>query len=170
MVDVQCQACTQFSKLPDSFGMYEGPWTCPNCKATHRIKTMMHCLSANSLEDRFTIGQVKCLIEKEVVGDIREAVAAFNAFAPRAAVVMLRRALQRACIGKGAKGSNLCDQIEDLHYRLKIFDNAHVALATATRLFGNFGAHPNDDLLDDLSDEEARRALDLGIYLINKMW
>lgn len=167
MVDVQCQACTQFSKLPDSLGVYEGPWMCPNCNARHRIKTMMHCLIANSLEDRFPVGQLKC--SDEVASDIREAVAAYNAFAPRAAVVMVRRALQRACINKGAKGSKLCEQIEDLHNRLKIFDTAHVALATATRLFGNFGAHPNDDLLDDLSDEEGRRALDLGIYLINKM-
>lgn len=170
MADVQCQACTQFSKLPDSMGAYEGPWTCPNCNARHRIKTSFHLLLTNSLEDRFTIDQPKCSIEREVVSDIKEAVAAFNAFVPRAAVVMVRRALQRACINKGAKGSTLCDQIKDLHNRLKIFDDAHVALATATRLFGNFGAHPNDDLLEDLSEEEARRALDLGIYLINKMY
>lgn len=170
MIAVQCQACTQFSTLPDSMGAYEGPWTCPNCNARHRIKTSYQLLVANSLEDRFTIDQSKCSIEKEVVSDIKEAVAAFNAFAPCAAVVMVRRALQRACINKGAKGSTLCGQIEDLHNRLKIFDNAHAALATATRLFGNFGAHPNDDLLDDLSEEEARRALDLGIYLINKMY
>ena len=75
MVDVQCQACTQFSKLPDSMGAYEGPWTCPNCNARHRIKTCYRLLLTNSLEDRFTIDQPKCSIEKEVVSDIKEAVA-----------------------------------------------------------------------------------------------
>ena len=27
-------------------------------------------------------------------------------------------------------------------------------------------AHPDDDLLEDLTDEDARRALDLGLYLL----
>jgi hypothetical protein len=60
--------------------------------------------------------------------------------------------------------------IKDLHDRVGLFDRAHVALATAARHFGNFGAHPNDDLLDDLTDEEAQRALDLGVHLINSMY
>jgi hypothetical protein len=60
--------------------------------------------------------------------------------------------------------------IKDLHQRIGLFDAAHVSVATGTRLFGNFGAHPNDDLLEDLTDDEARRALDLGTYLISKMY
>jgi hypothetical protein len=119
------------------------------------------------IEDRFTPGAVLC---SQAVGrDLAEATTAFNAYAPRAAVVMLRRALERACNEKGAKGLKLHEMIADLHKRLGLFDTAHVALATATRHFGNYGAHPNDDLLDDLSDDEARRALDLGIALITKM-
>ena len=83
---------------------------------------------------------------------------------------MIRRALERACNEKGASGDQLWKKIRDLHDRLGIFDSAHYALATATRHFGNFGAHPNDDLLEDLSDDDARRALDLGIHLISKIY
>jgi hypothetical protein len=35
-----------------------------------------------------------------------------------------------------------------------------------------YGDHPDEDLLDDLTDDEARRALDLGLcnYLIDSMF
>jgi hypothetical protein len=112
------------------------------------------------LDDRFAPGAVVC--SENVGSDVQEAVAAFNAYAPRAAVVMIRRALERACIEKDGRGARLWEKIKDLHDRVGLFDRAHVALATATRHFGNFGAHPNDDLLEDLSDDEARRALVLG--------
>ncbi len=82
---------------------------------------------------------------------------------------MIRRALERTCEEKGARGDNLWAKIKDLQLRMGLFDNAHVDLANATRHFGNVGAHPQSDLLDDLTDEEARRALDLGLHLINKM-
>ncbi len=122
------------------------------------------------LDDRFVPGVVAC--PDGVASDVHEAIAAYNAYA-RAAVVMIRRALDRACREKGARGDKLWEQIRDLHQRVGFFDSARVALATATRLFGNFGAHPSDDLLDDLddlTDEEAPRALDLGLHLINKMY
>jgi hypothetical protein len=83
---------------------------------------------------------------------------------------MIGRALERSCNEKAAKGKTLCQKIEDLHKRVGLFDPAHLALATAARHFGNYGAHPSDDLLEDLSDDEARRALDLGIHLINEMY
>jgi Domain of unknown function (DUF4145) len=105
-----------------------------------------------------------------VASDVREAIAAFNAYAPRAAVVMIRRALERSCDEKGARKGKLWEKIKDLHERVGCFDDAHVALATATRHFGNVGAHPKGDLLDDLTDDEARRALDLGLDLIRKMY
>jgi hypothetical protein len=119
------------------------------------------------LDDRFTPGHVAC--SDAIASDIREAIAAFNVYAPKAAVVMIRRALEGACSEKGARGKKLSEKIKDLHERAGYFDDAHVAIATGTRLFGNLSAHPGHDLLEDISDDEARRALDLGLYLIKKM-
>jgi hypothetical protein len=121
------------------------------------------------LVDRFVLtADVAC--SDKVASDLLEAIAAYNAYAPRAAVVMVRRALERACVEKGASTGNLSEKIKYLHEQFGYFDRAHVALATATRHFGNVGAHPNTDLLEDLNDDEARRAIDLGLYLINKMY
>lgn len=165
---VQCQACAASSELPQAWYYYKGPWRCERCHARHAIECNLGSLHTMRLEDRFAPGPVAC--SETVLPDVREAIAAYNAFAPRAAVVMVRRALERACREKGAVGNKLWEKIRDLHQRLGLFDAAHVALATATRHFGNFGAHPNDDELEDLTDEEARRALDIGLYLINKIF
>ncbi len=165
---LQCQACGRVIDAPSSWNSYKGPWRCDTCHARHSVVCSMGHLETLGLRDAFAPGVVACSCR--VRSDVREAVAAYNAQAPRAAVVMLRRALQRACCEKGARGNKLWEQIRDLEQRTRVFDSAHASLATATRLFGNFGAHPNDDLLDDLAEDEARRALDLGLYLINKMY
>lgn len=164
----QCQACGRLKEAPFSWSEYRGPWRCENCQAKHTVSCRFGGLESIHLEDRFSPGPIAC--SDSVASDVREAIAAYNALAPRAAVVMIRRALERACLEKGAKGEKLWEQIRDLHKRAGLFDDAHVALATATRHFGNFGAHPNDDLLQDLTEDEARRALDLGLHLINKMY
>lgn len=167
-ITLQCQACARFTQAPSDWGAYEGPWRCEHCSAKHTIKCMMNCLLSIHLDDRFAPALI--VSSEAVTSDVREAIAAYNAYAPRAAVVMIRRALERACEEKSARGDKLWQKIKDLRERKGIFDEAHVALATATRHFGNFGAHRNDDLLNDLTDDEARRALDLGVYLINKMY
>src|SRR5262245_30763823 len=140
---LQCQACTKTSTAPEGWGTYIGPWRCPFCKATHTIRSSVGTMDTIRLLDRFAPGVFNC--SPAVTADLTEAISAYNAYAPRASVVMIRRALESACIEKGAKGRNLAEKIKDLHERLKVFDTAHVSLATATRHFGNFGAHPNDD-------------------------
>ncbi len=167
-ITIQCQACTQTTSAPADWGLYEGPWRCPSCHAKHSIKCRVGCIVSLHLDDRFAPGLITS--SQGVSSDVMEAVAAYNAYAPRAAVVMIRRALERACQEKGDRGDKLWQKIKDLHERVGMFDDAHVSLATATRHFGNYGAHPNDDLLNDLIDDEARRALDLGVYLISKMY
>jgi hypothetical protein len=163
----QCQACSRITQAPTTWDHYTGPWRCEFCQARHIVTCSYGSLTGLRLEDRFTAGEIAFL--DGVAADVREALAAYNAYAPRAAVVMIRRALERACREKGGRGNKLWLMIKDLHERAGLFDEVHISLATATRQFGNFGAHPNDDLLEDLTDDEARRALDLGIYLLKKM-
>lgn len=70
-------------------------------------------------------------------------------------VVLCRRVMQLIAEDKGAKGKRLIDQIDDLLSKglitKSLYDGAH-----EIRYFGNFGAHPRDDGLDNITDEDSR--------------
>jgi hypothetical protein len=159
---LQCQRCSVESLLTvplygtGSHG--KGlPWRCPKCHAQHRITTSGGFLENIELEDRYAFpNDLSC--PPDVLSDFREAVTAFNAGAPRAAVVMVRRALENVCDALNAPGGRLADKIKHLAAK-GIFDDGVAAAATAMRLFGNYGAHPKDDLLDGANDAHAEMAL-----------
>jgi hypothetical protein len=71
---------------------------------------------------------------------------------------MARRAAQGVCIDKKAKQGNLVVQIKELVGA----GSLHPQLgewADHVRLFGNTGAHPGDDGLDTVSQQDAEDAL-----------
>src|ERR1700730_9094369 len=120
---LQCQACSRITEAPTSWSGYVGPWRCQYCHARHTISCGFGLLREMHLVDRFAPGEIGCA--SGVDADVYEAVAAYNAYAPRAAVVMIRRALERSCREKGAKGDRLERMISDLHERIGLFDRVH---------------------------------------------
>ena len=100
-------------------------------------------------------------VPREIFSDYTEAVKCYNIGAYRASVVMSRRALQQALEDRGAtKGNRLLDQIDELKSK-GIMDKATASLAHGVRHFGNYGAHPQDDLLADVTQDDARLILDV---------
>ncbi|ASJ16724.1 hypothetical protein A3L04_06380 [Thermococcus chitonophagus] len=98
---------------------------------------------------------------EEVFHDYVEAIKAYNVGAYRASVAMARRALQQALIDKGAsKKKTLHQQIEELFER-GLLDKATKSLADSVRYFGNYGAHPQDDMLAQVTKEDAKLVLDV---------
>ncbi len=75
--------------------------------------------------------------------------------ANRAVVAMCRRAMQAIALDKGATGGALHEQIEALFKAGQITKSLRDA-AHEIRHFGNFGVHPRDDGLDNITPEEAR--------------
>jgi len=109
-------------------------------------------------------------VPKSVLDDYVEATSTFNINAFRASSVMARRALQQALEDKGAtKGSNLADQVSELE-RKGLLSSATSSLAHGVRQFGNFGAHPNDDLLTQVTSDEARLALDVTKKILKELY
>ena len=73
---------------------------------------------------------------------------------------MCRRAMQSMAEDKGAKGRDLKAEIDDLLAKGLITKSLHDA-AHEIRFFGNFGAHPRDDGLDNISREDAEQIISL---------
>ena len=166
---VQCQLCILPSSVPASYASgFTGPWRCPQCTARHSIVVSMGYVMSLTLMDE--IGVPPGAFPRAVQTSLREMAHSFNAGAIRASVVMLRRALEAACVEKGGAGKTLAQRIADLGKRLALLDDIEVAQATATRLFGNYGAHPSDDGLDDLTAKDVRRAIELGVHLLQQLY
>jgi len=94
-------------------------------------------------------------IPKQIRGDFAEAKKCWYADAYKGVVVLCRRVMQQVAVDKGASGQNLFDQINDMLSQGLITNSLHDA-AHEVRHFGNFGAHPRDDNLDDISRDDAK--------------
>lgn len=92
--------------------------------------------------------------------DYAEAKKCLHADANKGVVVLCRRVMQHIALDKGASGRNLMEQINDTLAKGLITRSLHDA-AHEVRYFGNFGAHPQDDNLDDISSDDARAVIDI---------
>ena len=70
-------------------------------------------------------------------------------------VIMCRRVIQQGCQDKGAKKTNLFEQIEEL-----TIDENLKKLAQKIRLWGNMGAHPDILLGEKVDEKDAKIAID----------
>lgn len=105
-----------------------------------------------------------------VLSDYVEAQKCLNIEAFKASVALSRRALQEALEDKGAtKGVKLYSQIKEL-FDKKILDNTAFSLANGVRQFGNYGAHPSEDLLAGISPDDAKLALDVLRKILKSMY
>ncbi|OGK16336.1 hypothetical protein A2862_03315 [Candidatus Roizmanbacteria bacterium RIFCSPHIGHO2_01_FULL_38_41] len=108
-------------------------------------------------------------IPEKIREDLAEADRCYHADAYKGAVTMNRRAVQRLVLDKvkipGIEKKKLWEQIDALFdagfITKQLKDTAH-----EIRHFGNFGAHPSDDLLDNTSVEDAERVDRLTMDLI----
>jgi len=109
-------------------------------------------------------------VSENVLDDYSEAVSTFNINAYKASVAMARRALQQALEDKGAtKGSKLLDQINELEGK-GLLSKPTSYFAHAARAFGNYGAHPNDDLLAQTTRDDAEAALMAARNILKELY
>jgi hypothetical protein len=105
-------------------------------------------------------------IPEKVRKDLIEAKITFSVQAFRACAVMARRAIQSACIEKGATKSDLINQIEELTSRGIITKDIRNR-ATAVRWIGNDAAHPNSV---QVTQEDAENILSLGEQFLHAIY
>ena len=81
--------------------------------------------------------------------------------------------MQAISLDKGAEGRWLRQQIDSLQEKGLIGLSLH-DIETEVRHFGNFSAHPGEDMLNNVSREDARTMLELtqqflgGVYAVEE--
>ncbi len=94
-------------------------------------------------------------IPENIREDFAEARKCWFAGSNKGVVVLCRRVMQLIAIDKGAEGDKLIDQIDSLFSKGLITKSLHDA-AHEIRYFGNFGAHPRNDGLDNISNDDTK--------------
>ena len=148
-----CNVHSTFSSFMSSGGYYIR--TCDKCG-----NQVFFIFEGNKLKDYYPkrTPQTDESIPNEIADDYKEAVKCFDAGAFKASVVMSRRAIQSSALERGIKKGRLRDQIDELHAKDLIPDSVK-EWAHEIRLTGNIGAHPDEDLLQDVTKEDAQELI-----------
>lgn len=166
-----CRKCKQRVRgIPESNPVYhisefdDNPWIicrCPNhlCDLTFVIYDRLNDRVFSSYPLPYSSAdEYHESIPENIREDLAEADRCYNADAYRSTVVMLRRAVQSIVLDKisdpNIKKKKLWEQIDALfnegYITKHLRDTAH-----EVRHFGNFGAHPTDDELNNTTREDA---------------
>lgn len=111
------------------------------------------------------------VVPPDVLEDYLSAIKCFEFEEYRACAAMCRRSLQSGLLAEGAPRTTLEKQIDEMHakdrdkFTKNITDSAH-----KIRIFGNWGAQPDDDGLQDVTKEEAHASLKFLSNLFNYVY
>jgi Domain of unknown function (DUF4145) len=167
--EIQCHGCGRLEDVPESWvgGPHLLRCRSLDCAFVHIVWLLSNGGAVERVDPvtRFKLPRLVGVSSK-VARDIEEGIRAANAGCPRASVVMLRRAIEQICLELGAKKKDrLVDKIEKLK-TMGLISVVIASTAHAIRAFGNdYGAHPDDDYLDETPDDELQAAIVLTAAL-----
>lgn len=108
-------------------------------------------------------------ISQEIRDDYREAGLCLSAGCNKASLVMSRRVLQRCLKENGCTKTRLVDAIDEAIEK-NILRPQFQAIATEIREYGNLGAHPDDEQLENANQENALQVLNFARLLIQDLY
>ncbi len=148
---VKCPYCKNTVQYIKDRPDYEGLEHCPNCSGNYRVKYEgNYCIYA---EKRGIEMEIPKTLPLNVIEDFEEALACSRVEAYKATVAMCRRGLESLSDSLQAKGDYLALKLKDLKDKGLIMESTY-HLASGIRQFGNYGAHPQDDLLKGIDRNE----------------
>lgn len=108
-------------------------------------------------------------ISDSIRKDFEEAGVCLAAGCFKSSLVMSRRALQRCLKEQDCNQRNLVDAI-DAAIKNGILRKSFHSLAEEIRQYGNLGAHPDDDQLENVNQEAASQVLEFTRLLIHEFY
>lgn len=156
---VYCPRCKEWNFLGKPYAFYVGPVQCRECSCRFLVGMGNgYVIKAETILPPSDIDLPSPPVPERVRADLLEGGTCYSIGAMKATVVLCRRALEGMADDQGAQGSTLHDKIEALYASQQITKSLHEA-STEIRAFGNYGAHPNNDLLGGINDAIAKEIL-----------
>ncbi len=169
MPEIICLNCSSNLSLDiTTYWTYQGDVKCRHCGTIMGIHTIGGQLQSSPIlkgPKLIKINDLPLNIEYDVVeAQICQLIQAY-----KSCVVMCRRALEQICDDKGANGGNLKDKIKSLYDNRLISPDLFDAF-NEIRYFGNYGAHPKDDLLSGVDQSNAQSVLEVTIHVAQHVY
>jgi len=169
MPKIICAHCAKpFSLDPFTYWNYSGDVRCTNCGATLTVSIANGNLRSTPILRTLDLHKIPNAPEN-INGDVMEAQTCHAVGAYKACVVMCRRALEQVCIDLSAEGNTLHEKIRNLldqgFISSEIFE-----ILNEIRYFGNYGAHPNNDLLGDVTPDDSSLVLEVTLHMIKHIY
>ena len=162
---VNCPYCNNM--IPwNKHSDYQGLEHCPYCSENFRGRYYNNAVVY--AEKRGIEIEIPKTLPKNVIDDFEEALACTRVEAYKAAVIMCRRGLEGLVETLQTKGTRLIGKLGDLKTKGIIF-NSTLNLALGIRQFGDYGAHPQTDLLKDVDRSEAEIVLKTAERLLKEL-
>ena len=156
---VHCPRCGKKNDLAPTYGNYNGRLQCKECGCSFGFRFQLgYLMETPRILPPSDVELPTPPVPKRIQQDLLEAGICFSAGSPVATIVLYRRALEGLANELGAKGRTLFDKMKDLYSSERIPKPLYEA-STEIRVFGNYGAHPSEDLLDDIEENQAREVL-----------
>lgn len=136
---------------------------CQNCKKFVLLITRSTHHTHHVLDEYYPLGDaddsVADAVPEKIANDFSEALRCFHVKSYKATVTMCRRSIQASAKDLNASGKWLIEQIDDLADKGKITEPLK-EMAHQIRKIGNDGAHPDDDLLKDVTEQDASETIE----------
>lgn len=120
--------------------------------------------------DASATSELQAAIPKHILDDYLEAARCFHAKAFKATVVMARRAIQNMAVDHKIPGNLRLERQIDEMLSLGLITKNLRDSAHEIRHFGNFGAHPRRDHLNDTDDVDADAVLQLTMDFMTDLY
>jgi len=146
---------------------YQGTYQCQSCGNVFYLKVSSDIVQeVRPLTIHLSIPEN---VPKEISEDFYEGQNCFNVDAFKASIFMCRRSLENLTGLNEADGSNLISKIENLYHK-GLVDKASLLAASGIRQFNDYGSHPHNDLLRNVSELEAEMVVKMTWQLIKETY
>ncbi len=168
MPNIICAHCAKSFHLDVTYWNYSGDVRCTICGSILTVNIKGGELTSTPIlrtTDFYKIPNAP----NNINSDALEAQTCHAVGATKACVVMCRRTLEQVCIDKGAKGKTLHEKIRNLldqgFISSEIFN-----IFNEIRYFGNYGAHPSNDLLGDVTKDDSSLVLEVTLHMVKHIY
>lgn len=170
-IDSHHETTIQYSAIP---GNEVENWRLVRCNNPTCVKLILVMLG----KDNVVLGiypyssaelDANIVKDEQIRDDFKEASICLSASCYKASMVMSRRLLQRCLKEQGYK-ERILPQAIDHAIADGVLRKPLQELAKEIKEYGNFGAHPDDDQLDNIGKEEATTILGFSRLLIEEFY
>ncbi len=169
MPTIICPKCAKpFYLDAFTYWNFSGDIKCINCGAIMTVKIQNGELLSTPILKEIKIHKLPFAPES-INDDFQEAQLCHAIGAYKACIVMCRRALEQMCDDIGADGDTLYQKIRDLQMK-GIIQSEIADLFNEIRYFGNYGAHPKNDLLEEITEDDSETVLEITLHVLKHIY